>query len=433
MAYVEPEKDKEIGADGQPVATGPEGGGSTLGGDAAAGASGNAAAAAEAPASSGAPQGQFVGIKQYLDANKPQSQKLANNVGGYVGELGQNVRDSVGAQTGLYNKAVDDNTVNLNNDLFNEAKSNTVGVANDQAKLGEFQKERDAAYKGPTDFQSSEFYKPTDTALTKAKQAADNSQTEQGQRTLLNQYEQDKTGKTAGAGVTNFDQMLLQSGGGKEALTKARTSQNDLPGLINSANQSSLEKAKQAADTTAATKSAIQNEFGTGASSQQSIQNYLSQRVNDKVGEANTRTNTLRTALNNNQPLSDDDLKALGIGREDANALGESVNQIRQANPNESGFDFSGQANNPGALGLDLAQFVTPSDPRAGINAQNVANSNDYARYQALNQLMGTNNNFLNNSSMANTANTDAANLNLQGAKDYLAKILAERQKNGGK
>lgn len=430
MAYVEPEKDKEVGADGQPVSTGPESGGGTLGGGGAS--QGNAAAAAEpapaggasggGPASGPQTQGNFVGIQQYLDANKPQSQKLASNVGGYVSDLGQNVRNTLGTQTGAFNQDVDKNTVGLNQDLFNEAKSNTVGVANDQGKLSEFQKERDASYKGPTDFQNSDYFKPVDASLTKAKQAADNTQTEQGQRNLLNTYEQDKTGKTAGAGVTNFDQALLQGGGGKEALTKARESQGDLTGLIGSAQQAALAKAKQASDTTAATKAAIQNEFGgSGASSQQTLQNQLSQKAQSTINQSKAQQDAITNSLRNGTDLNDSQLNQLGISRNDYKGLREQMQQIQGAKVGQGGgFGLTDSSN----IDLSGGQYLTNGDLGSQINAQNVATADDYAKYQALNQLMGTQNNFLNNPSLAGTANTNASKFNLKNAQDYLAGIL---------
>lgn len=430
MAYFEPEKEKELGAEGQPVATGPEAGGGTLGGGAT---EGGAAAAAEPSAPSGGGPTPFVGIKQYLDANKPQSEKLAGNVGGYVNQLGQNVRDTLPTQTGLYNQAVDQNTVNLDQNLVEETKNNRARVANDATKLGQFQTMRDAQYKGPQDFKTSEFYKPTEDALKKAQTASDNTQTEQGQRTLINNYQQANSGRIGSAGSTNFDQMLLQSGGGREILGKAREGQKDLPGLVDTANQTAAQRAQQAAATTDATRNAIANTFGYGGTyGQREMETLLKDRAYNQVNQSKQDTSRLVSALQSGAPLSAQDLKTLGVTKSDYDGLLNQMAEIRKAQltagqGGSGGFaesgGFTGESYTPTA-GFDLSKFTTPFNPETQINAQNVATADEYAQYEALNKLMGTQNSFVNQNQVGK-ANSDVIDLNLQGARDYLSQILS--------
>lgn len=426
MAYVEPDKDKELDT-GAPVATGPEAGGGTLGSGATGSGTGGTdapAAAAEPKASSSSGPGNFVGINQYLEANKPQSQKLASDVGGYVGGLSQAVKDTLPQQTNLYNQAVDKNTVNLDQNLFNEAKTNTAAVAQDQQKAQSFKNMRDASYKGPSDFESSEFYKPTADAFAKAQQASQNTETEQGQRNLLNNYEQEKIGKVAGTGVNNFDQMLLQSGGGKEQLAKAREGFSGLKDVLDQAKQAGLQKAQQAQATTAATRNAILSNFGEGGEyGQKALENRLNTTAQQQQTSAAANVKRLQNAFATGQGLDDQDLKTLGISRDDYNGL---LNTMQQTNNAAIGGG--------GAIGLvgdtnkaDLSAYFQNVDPGSQINAQNVASADDYARYAALNELMGTNGNFLNQPGLAGTANMDTTNLNLKGAQDYLQKILQDQ------
>lgn len=449
MAYANSDKEKDdeqsVEGQGQGQAIGPEGGAATISG---AGASANASAGgapapaqAASPSGSGpSPGGNFVGIKQYLDANKPQSQKLAGNVGGYVNDLSQKARDTIPGQTTAYNQAVDQNTVNLDQNLFNEAKNNTVGVANDANKRTAFQAQRDATYKGPQDFQSSEYYKPTEQAFNKATTAGQNTLTEQGQRDLLNQYQQDKTGKTSGMGVTNFDQMLLQSGGGKETLAKAREGQGDFKGLLEQAQMASQAKAKQAQDTTAQTKAAVQNEFGSGTSSQQVLQNQLNQRAQQQINQAKQQQDAVKQTLQQGGELNDAQLQSVGLSRDDYKAIREKA-QMAQVQQTGGGLSFGG------AIGpeYDFSQYLHPVDPSTQINAQNVANADEYARYQALNQLMGTNNSFLSNQGLANTANPNTGKFDVANAlgsivmpaanatgPDAAAKALANALNGGG-
>lgn len=434
MAFAETDKDEdELAGSGAPVAIGPAAGGATLGGDATGGAAG--AAAAAAPSAAGGSSTPFVGIKQYLDANKAQSGKLAGDVGGYVNDLSQQARDTVPKQTDLFNQQVDQNTVNLDKNVFDKAIESSAAVANDPNQKAAFQKMRDATYKGPTNFETSELYKPAEEAFKKAQAAGTNTASETGQKQLVNQFQQKSTGRIGSAGTTSFDQMLLQGDAGKQALTQAREGQKDLTGLLDSAKAQANDRAAKAAQTTAATKAAIAKEFGEGgANSQKPIVDALLARAKNQINQSNTQKEALKTALTNGTPLNAQDLKTLNISQADYQGLLNTMAQIRTARAavgntgqgNNNGFETAGGFTGAGATpgqDFDLSKYVTEINPETQINAQNVANEGDFARYQALNELMGTENTFL-NANQVGKANTDSIDLNLQGAKDYLAGIL---------
>jgi len=428
MAYVEPDKKEDEVAGGTSEATGPEAGSATLGGAEGGGATESNAAQASEPssASSGAPQGQFVGIKQYLDANKNQSQQLANNLGGYVNELGDNARKDLTTQTGNYNKAVDDNTVNLNNDLVEKTKYDKAATANNAQNLADFQKMRDANYAGPTSFETSDYYQPAQQSLTKAQTAADNTQTEQGQRNLINTYQQDKTGRIGSAGTTNFDQMLLQSGGGKETLGQAREAQKDLGGLFANASTAAAEKAKQAAATTQNTRDTIQNVFGQGGTyGQGTIEKLAQERAQSQINQSNERAGALANLMKSGGPISEADLKDLGISQKDYEGLVSQMQAVKNANMANSGGQGFDTAGNPWQ-DLSAANFYSRSSPAAQISAQTAVSPEEIAQYQALNQLMGTNNNYFSNPSLAGTSNLDSIDFNLGNAQSYLTDLLAK-------
>jgi hypothetical protein len=292
---------------------------------------------------------------------------------------------------------------------------------------------RDAQYKGPQDFKTSEFYKPTEDALKKAQTASDNTQTEQGQRTLINNYQQANSGRIGSAGSTNFDQMLLQSGGGREILGKAREGQKDLPGLVDTANQTAAQRAQQAAATTDATRNAIANTFGYGGTyGQREMETLLKDRAYNQVNQSKQDTSRLVSALQSGAPLSAQDLKTLGVTKSDYDGLLNQMAEIRKAQltagqGGSGGFaesgGFTGESYTPTA-GFDLSKFTTPFNPETQINAQNVATADEYAQYEALNKLMGTQNSFVNQNQVGK-ANSDVIDLNLQGARDYLSQILS--------
>ena len=54
----------------------------------------------------------FAGIQDYVNANKEQTAKLANDVSGLVTGYGNTARDALNTGVNQFNQAVDQNTVN---------------------------------------------------------------------------------------------------------------------------------------------------------------------------------------------------------------------------------------------------------------------------------------------------------------------------------
>lgn len=383
-------------------------GGPTQGPNAPTGA---AAEAGEKPAGAegtGAAASPFVGIKQYLDQNKSQSAKLAQNVGNYVGGLTQSARDTLPTQTGLYNQAVDQATINLNQPVFDEAKVKAQNVANDQAKMAEFVKMRDAEYKGPASFQQSEFYNPTEEAYKKATTAGENLLTDTGQQTLLGALQQQERGRV-NPGAIRFDQALLQGDEARSILEQAKAGQSDLQGLLDSAEAASLTKAQSAAATTAATRKAIQDTFAGNNSVQKQLEKAVSDRAKGLVDQSNKEAEKIIALLEKGEKPSASQLEMLGISDKQWDELQKTIDEYNSI----AGIGKLDPINN-------LSGYVSRSNPQMSIDAQRAANAEEYARYAALNQLMGTQNNFLSNATLADTANLDSIDFNFQEALDYL-------------
>src|SRR5689334_1545753 len=110
-------------------------GGQQVGGESGvvgSGAAGGAQAAVAGGASS-KPE-PFVGISQYINANKPQSEKLANQVVGNINTKAQNVDSALNSAQNSFNQAADAQKVQGNDDLLNEIKTDARGVASDANK-----------------------------------------------------------------------------------------------------------------------------------------------------------------------------------------------------------------------------------------------------------------------------------------------------------
>lgn len=417
MAYYNDEEDEQLDPNA-PQQTAP--GSQLLGAGGTAGPATDEQAAAVEPASaSGAAggttggQGNFAGINDYINANKSQSSKLAGQVSGYVGGLGDQARGQLTEQQGKYNQVVDQNTVNLNQGLLDQAKQNAVQVASNQQSLGDFQKMRDASYTGPQSFEGSDFYQPAAKSVETAQTAAGQTATEEGQRTLLARLQQQQRGRV-NTGATTFDQALLQADPEARAqLQAARDKQSDLATILNNAKAAGLTKAQQAAQTSAATRQAVQSQFTGDQSPQAQMQRAIQDRVANLQGVAQQNKTQLLNDINQGRDLTDYQLGLLGVSRDQWGQLAQQRQALQ-------------------GYGVDPLQNIVNEIRGRGdsglITAQNAANQEEYAKWAALNQLMGTQNSFLSDPSQAGRYDIDDVDFNFGGANDYLGTTLAGKR-----
>ncbi len=209
--------------------------------------------------------GAFVGIQQYLDANKPQSQKLAQSVGGEVTGLGDTARGAIAQGQNSFNQDVNAGTTSFDSDLGNRVQNNAETL-NDADKT-KFKQEQGAQYSGPNSFQEAAYYQPTQNAVNAANQAAANTKTDEGQRQLLNPLE-NKAKHGTSQGIGTFDTALLQSApNARTELANARQSVSDIDPKLQQAISNALSGATAAKTTTqntaASAKQALQSGVGT--------------------------------------------------------------------------------------------------------------------------------------------------------------------------
>lgn len=336
----------------------------------------------KAPTSPNAPggmPGNFVGIQQYLDANKPQSEKLANQVGGYVTDLGDTARKTVGEQKNQFDQAVGQNTVGFNQDIYNQAQTNAEKVASDAAKKAEFQKMYNANYQGPTSFTGSDY----DTTATKATQAAvdaaNQTKNEEGQKQLVGGL-QKKTAGYTNQGAQAFDSALLQAApNARQVLSDASGKQADLQANLNAVKAEEDKAAKTAADTTNATGSKFQGTFGNQALQKQ-IEDALTKRAGQKSQDSTDEITGLIGKLKNGQSLTDNEITKLGIGGNFSVSPYTSLQNYKDYVP-------------------DLNPYFNITN--ANYSGQQVATPEEYARYQALNDLTGQKADYLSNPSLS--------------------------------
>jgi hypothetical protein len=328
-----------------PAPIGPQGSGTIQGG-------GSAPGGAQAPASPKAPDhaSNFVGISQYLNANKPQAQKLGDQASGVITNSANDARTSVNDLNNTFNQKAGSAT---------SIDPNILGKVNQAETLGEPEKQQiktaySAQYQGPNSLTDlGDQYNIAGKKLNTAKQNVEAAGTEGGRQNLITQINE----KPRTQGVTNFDSVLLQAGGGREKLNQAATANKDVSqDLLAQGNVAATQKAADIKSQTDATRTATQNAVG-GA--QTSLGDSISQRLKEMQTGLTARNNQITQDLGND---------AYSLDADTLNDFGLTEGQRSYGlNP----MDYWHQG--------DISQ----------INNANVANQDEYARAAALADLSG--------------------------------------------
>lgn len=340
MAFYNEDEDDEQSGEQQAPGT-PESG--TL--DAAGAA--NSPAGAQASTGGSGSADHFVGISDYINANKPQSEKLAKTVGGVVTGQGDQARTALDQGKSAFDQDVAANTVNFDSGLADRVKNQAESLSTDERDT--FKKQRDASYAGPSSFQSSNYYAPAQQAVQKATQAAENTRTEAGQREILKPIQQQaKHGTTAGIGT--FDSALLQAApNARTELEGARQSIADVDPRFQQLLSDALQGAGAAKATTDQTSTQAKGVLGEGV---QGLN--VPQRYQDYLSGVEGYNSGLQNSLS---------------------APGEAAASFFGVDPNTDTYgvnSYGGYLNQ--STPASLGEFASPED---------------YARYQALRDLGG--------------------------------------------
>lgn len=394
-------------ADGGPVQLS-EGSGDIQGADGTA----SEAAQSQAPEEGGG--SGFTNISQYLSENTEQASNLANRVGGIVQGQGNEASDAITGAQESFNQDVQDNTVQYNQDLANQAADTSFQGFADDAQAEEFRRMVNANYQGPASLEATDYYNPAAQSVQKAQTTAGQLDSDAGRKSLLQQIQE---GKRANGGVTSLNNLLLSnSPEAKQILDQSRTGISDLDErLAQIAQQSGLD-AEQAKALTAQTKQDIQNRFLSDQGVVNQFKTDVDARTQQAIADAQAKQDAVKNAVAQNAALTDEQLQYLGISSDQYSKLLADRNYYR---------DKWGKDNYN-----DLSRYISTTDPSSILNRQNVASAEDYARNAALSDLLGINNDFLLDESLAGTANLDTFDLNLAGAQgDINAARAAQEQR----
>lgn len=326
----------------------------------AAGTSSNAAQTPNAP-----DQGSnFVGIKQYLDANKPQAAKLGDQAAGVINQSADAARQGVNALQGEAQNKIQ-SVASLNDDVSNKLSSTAEALTGDERNT--IKDTASAQYKGPKDETGfGDTYTNAAKATNTAKTNIDNSGTEQGRMNLITQI----NNKPRTQGMNVFDNTLLQAGGGREKLAQAATANQDVKGALDTTTEGirsqigrsddpSTPDVDESAGAIGQTNKAQADAYGKIQSAMSNWQNSFNPKVdqarNDLIGQQNAVTGDLS-----------DNMYGLDQGT----------------------LDFLGLQDGQNAYDINFNNYLNQVSPDQ-INAANVASAEDHARYSALADLAG--------------------------------------------
>lgn len=326
-----------------------------------------------APASSPDHPGNFVGIQQYINANKPQAAKLGDQTANVVNESANQARSGVQELNQAAEQQIHP-VQGLSQDVSQKLSSTPEALSNDERN--QIKQVKSAQYNGPMQAADiSDAFAKASGLQQKAVQNLGNTSTEAGRMNLISQV----NNKPRTQGMNVFDNALLQSGGGREKLSEVANANQDVKGVLDQASQGIQQKAQDAQSQTQA----------ANADANKKIQDALAawkSGFQPKVQDAQNNLVNMQNAVTGD--LGDNQLKL-----------------------NKSTMDLLGLNGGQSIYNLNLSDYLNPANI-GDINANNVASAEDYARYGALADLSGEQNGILNpaNASMAGSAPQYSAN-----------------------
>jgi hypothetical protein len=293
--------------------------------------------------------GNFVGIKQYLDANKSQAGKLGDQAAGVIQTSADQARNSINDLNTAANENIQGAT-KLSDDIL--SRLNQAETLTD-AERNQIKQTAVAQYKGPNnETELGDAYKNALSTNQKAQQNVANSGTEEGRMSLVSQINT----KPRNQGMNVFDNALLQSGGGREKLATAANANKDVKGALDAASEAIRNKI----DTT---KNQTQEAQKDAYSSVQNALNNWKSNFTPRVQQAQQQLSGLQ-----NRITSDIADNPYGLDQETMDLLGLKAGQD--------------------IYGVNLNNYLKGSMP-SDISAANIANQEDYHRYAAIADLAG--------------------------------------------
>lgn len=364
-----------------------------------------------APKSAPNRSGSWTNLNTYLDSNKDNAADMSKNITSTVSSNINSAVDSLdstkeGSTANVFNQAVKDNTVEFKDGLVNSALNNADEFVQNQANVDAFNQLKNATYAGPQDFSTSENFQQTQKTFDKVQQDANALQSEAGRYGFLNDWAKNTGVKGQySRGMGSLDNLMFQNNPDSKAQTSSLAEQvKPLPELFNSKVAELDNAALQAKQTTDATRERTNSSLGSAISG---LKSNIEQRTAQMYQAEKADADRVEAKIKAGQELSEQEArKYTGRSAAEYNSL-------------------LGQAK---ASGIDMGSGVVRiSDPTSSFNAQRVASAQDYAKWQALQKLMGTNDTWLSDKSLAGTGGRLQEGLTKQAGRSDLMGFNIQR------
>lgn len=368
-----------------------------------------------APASSKGPSrsSNFVGINEYLKANKPQTQKLANTLGTYATKDAEAAKTQVQGAEANFNQQAEQNTVGFNQDLANQIRNDPTKV-NQDSNLQAQARRMGNVYAGPTNLADTDQFKAAQTAAQKGLEKANKLGGENTQRELLEGIQKDTRQGRVSRGASVLDQGLLATDPNAKKTLQGFKDQvtSTVPKALEESLQRGLTKGTQAKATTDATNQAYNDLFygnqGVITSKNQELA-QRAQQANTQAGKVRDHNQAILNEFLNGQDVSEEGLSFLGLNRGQVDELRGLARQYAPA-----------QGLTGDKLGV-LGNYANLKASGPQATSANVANADDLARLDALYSLSGGKNT-IDRSQVGKfqQANPDMLDFDYGGALKYL-------------
>lgn len=356
-------------------------------------------------------QPKFTNVADYLNKNPEGSANIGQAASDKLSAQRDEASGSVLNSSDKFTQDVNAGKVDLDQNVLDSGLNDSTNFVKDPNNVAKFTAMRDAAYKGPSSLQSTDYFAPTQSKVTGLGTTATGLGTEAGRNALVGSLSDHPT-----QGKTSLNQLLLQ---GNDAAAKKI---QDTAGTFKSVEDQwakllaeAPEAANAARAATDATRATTQQKLGetTGA---------FKTGINDKLAKATNE----RDAFNLNYQNIDNKLNGQYDGSDltqrELDDLGISGASPYLAKLHEfngpNALSYYGQTTPLSGHITDRGSAITNTPTYGGV-----ASAEDYAREAALQQLSG------NDLGLADTQeNPYAANGRLQNV-DYMGAFQEGGQK----
>jgi hypothetical protein len=304
----------------------------------------------------------FVNVSDYLDKNPEASAHIGDLASGKLASQRDEAQSALDAAKSGFGQQVESGSTKLDQGTLDSAFGSPETFVQNPDNMSKFFAMRDAAYKGPQSFETTDSFAPTQAKIGGLSQTAEGLGTEAGRNALVGGLSTRQT-----TGKTSLNQMLLQGNPG--AAQKVQDTTNSFKGVEDQWQDFTKQAPGQVAQAQAVTAQAKGAAHQGLSAAQTALQDVISGKLNTAKGQFD-KYNQTAGGLNTAATNVDSAFQAF-LARNPQVKLEGSSNALAPW------LNLQGSTNTP--------------------TASNVSSGQDFAREAALEQLSGNQLGILNN------------------------------------